>query len=142
MVEKTNALAQFGSLVLSENRIQKKTDSELQSALLSEINAIGMVYETQPNFVVLAIVFLFGGWGGSSYFPDLGFMLYVGIVAALVCLLLNFLTKKTILAVYAGRLTMQVELSGSGRKTVGQFIDAVEIAKVRYEMGRFGAIQK
>lgn len=133
MADEVKPLAQFGSLVLTENRVQRVTDLEIGSALLSEVNAVTTKHKHSPAFILLAFLLLVGGILLGKMSHGLEYLIPGGIVGATGCVAAYFLTRKTLLTVFAGGAEISTEIGGGGFKKAAEFIDAVEAAKVRYE---------
>jgi len=131
MSEHVKPLAQFGSLVLTPNRLQRVTTLEIGSALLTEIDAVTVRHERSPAFIWLAVLFLAGGYSLSKMSPDLKIAFVLASGLALACLGGYYLTRRTLLSVFAGVVELSTAMGGSGIQEARVFIDAIESAKMQ-----------
>jgi len=119
-------LGNFSGFVLTTVRIRQRHSNLLKSALLNEVNAVGVVYRSQFLWLFAAAFIFVSSLAVSVNDPVVGILMFF---IALVCVIIYFLTRKVVFVIHAGALEMVEVLNGDVMTEAVAFIDAIEQAK-------------
>jgi len=132
----TTKVAELGSTVLYTDRIVQQKRLTVASTLLSEVNSCRAVYKSYIILAILgaaallfALYFLMTGNGSDDKNVAIG-MLIIGAIL----LVAYFLTRRFALLVFSGVGIIVQVAAGANLSQAMAFIQAVEQAKIQYEI--------
>ena len=127
-------LVQAGSLTVTTHRVRQEQISwgaaRTIGIMLEDVSSCALLYRSYYGWLILAVIAVLGGLGGSSLIRYNSISAAIGLVAALVFAGLFFLTRRQALLISsAGGLPIVYVLSGADRTQALQIIDTIEAAK-------------
>jgi len=123
---------EFDNLRLLSDRVELDAGPIFKVAHLDKVDGVGIEHRSHPILILLALLAIgFGAWQGFD-----GMTGRISGVVGGGFILSFFVTRQTMLAIYAGALVLGESVGGAERKTAREFADAVVTAVEQREAGR------